>query len=186
MAKSWPKWENAITEYSVPASVVLDELDACGMTHFVTMPDYVQISVNHRLAEGYLPHVEVVNCSTEDEAVAIAFGLHIGGKVSWLSMQNQGLFACANALRSIGLEARVPMPILVGQWGRELSNLGGDPSQSSRLVVRKTEALCEAMDIPYFRLESPKDRGVIREAFDVGRSRNVATVVLVGAHTSWD
>ncbi|MHB8718139.1 MAG: thiamine pyrophosphate-binding protein [Candidatus Dormibacteria bacterium] len=168
------------------ASAVLDELAACGMTHFVTVPDYVQISINHRLAEGYLPSVQVVSCATEDEAVAIAFGLHIGGKVPWLSMQNQGLFACANALRSVGLEAGVPVPILVGQWGRELSNLGHSPTASKRLVVRKTEALCDAFEMPYFRLESAEDLPNIRRAFEVGREQRIASVVLVGSHTSWE
>lgn len=175
-----------LTKYSVGASAIIDELLECGMTHFVTMPDYVQISINHRLAEGYAPSVKVVNCATEDEAVAIAFGLHIGGKSPWLSVQNQGLFACANALRSVGLEAGVPLPILVGQWGRELANHGHKPSESTRLVVRKTEALCEALDVPYFRLESIADLGNIRKAHEVSRQRKTAAVVLIGAHTSWD
>lgn len=186
MPRTWPKWPSALTKFSVPASAILDALAETGMTHFVSVPDYVQISLNHRLAEGYLPSVRVVDCATEDETVAVAFGLHIGGKVPWLSMQNQGLFACANALRSVGIEAGIPIPILVGQWGRELSNLGHSPAESRRLVVRKTEALCEAMDIPYFRLEGRDDIGRIRQAFEVGRQRGVASVVLVGAHTSWE
>src|SRR5688500_20116475 len=86
-----------VTEHAGGAPAILAELAACGITDFVTMPDYVQIAVNHRLAEGYLPGVRVVNTATEDEAVAIALGLHIGGRVPYLSMQNQGAFACANA-----------------------------------------------------------------------------------------
>lgn len=175
-----------LTRFSVPASAILDELAACGLTHVVTMPDYVQISVNHRLEDGAIPGVDVVNCATEDEAVAIAFGLHVGGKVPWLSMQNQGVFACANALLSVGVNSRTPIPILVGQWGRELDNLGRDPRSSTRLVVRKTEDLLDALDIPHFRLESPDDLPVIRKAFDTAHDAELPAAVLIGAHTSWD
>lgn len=180
------KWTSGITGFSVPASLILDELAACRISHFVTMPDYVQISVNQRLAEGYLRSVEVVNCATEDEAVAIAFGLHIGGKAPYLSMQNQGLFACANALRSVGVNTRTPLPMLVGQWGRELSNLGRDPLQSARLEVRQIEPLLDALEIPHFRLESREDIPNIRRGFELSRKEKMPTVVLVGAHTSWD
>lgn len=179
-------WASGITAYSIPATAILDELAACGITHFVTMPDYVQISVNHHLAKGYLPDVEVVHCATEDEAVAIAFGLHIGGKVPYLSMQNQGVFACANALRSAGVNSKTPLPMLVGQWGRELNNLGQNPLDSTRLEVRQLEPLLDALRIPHFRLESRDDISAIQHAFHLSHERSEPAAVLVGAHTSWD
>lgn len=175
-----------ITAHSVPAPIVAAELSGCGITHFVTMPDYVQFPLNELVNAGGLAGVEVVNCATEDEAVAIAFGLHIGGKVPYLSMQNQGLFACANALRSIGRGARTPLPIMAGQWGRELTNLGRDPRESRSLEVSMVEPLLDALQIPRYRLESPADIAVIREAFDRAHADETATAVLVGAHMSWE
>lgn len=175
-----------VTAFSVPASGVVEQLAACGATHVVTMPDYVQIALNHRLAEGALPSVDVVNCATEDEAIAIAFGLHVGGKRPYLSMQNQGLFACANALLSLGVNSRTPLPILVGQWGRELDNLGKDPSQSRRAVVRHTEPLLDSMGIEHFRMERPSDLDVISRAFEQAHQTSAPVVVTVGAHMRWD
>lgn len=175
-----------IAQYSVSATAIVKELASCGITHFVTMPDYVQLSVNYNIALGGLPGVKVVNCATEDEAVSIAFGLHVGGCNPYLSMQNQGLFASANALRSAGRNAGTPIPILAGQWGREFKNLGRNPRDSERLEVRSTEPLLEALEIPYYRLESPKDVGVIRRAFDHAHAESTPVVVLVGAHTSWE
>ncbi len=175
-----------ITRYSVGATAICDELRACEITHFVTMPDYVQISVNQLLNEGYIRGLHVVNCATEDEAVAISLGLHIGGRVPFLSMQNQGAFACANSLLSVGVNARTPLPILVGQWGRELANLGNDPGASDRLVVRRTEPLLDALGVPFFRLESPADLPNIRLAFERAHAEELPVAVLVGAHTSWD
>ncbi len=174
-----------MTAHSVPASAVIAELTACDITHFVTMPDYVQISVNQSIAAGAMPGVDVVNCATEDEAVAIGMGLHVGGKRPYLSVQNQGLFAAANSLLSVGRNARTPLPILAGQWGRELANLGAEPGDSARLVVRRTEPFLDALQIPHLRLEGPDDVGVVREAFDRAHAEETPVVVLVGAHTSW-
>lgn len=175
-----------VTANSVAASAVLAQLRACEITHFVTMPDYVQISVNQAIAAGGLPGVGVVNCATEDEAVAIGLGLHVGGKRPYLSVQNQGLFAAANSLLSVGRNARTPLPILAGQWGREVSNLGSDPAASGRLVVRRTEPFLDSLEIPHFRLESHEDIAVIRSAFDRAHDEETPVVVLVGAHTSWE
>lgn len=175
-----------VTKYSVPASAVAAELAACKVTHFVTMPDYVQVALNHFLNDGRLPHIRVVNCTTEDEAVAIALGLHVGGARPILSMQNQGVFACANALLSAGVNAAIPIPILAGQWGRELENLGRDPGESSRLVVRRTEPLLDALQIPYFRVESPADVSNVGKAFRTSHELSRPCVALIGAHMSWD
>ena len=177
--------EMTTTKYSVKASAILDELAACGITDVVTVPDYVQASVHMALEAGYLPGVKVVNCATEDEAVAIALGLWIGGRTPMLIMQNQGVFACANALRSVGMNARTPIFMLVGQWGRELENLGQDPSLSKRRVVRGIEPLLTALEIPWYRLESPADIGVIRQAFKQAFGTETPAAVLVGAHTAY-
>jgi sulfopyruvate decarboxylase subunit alpha len=174
-----------ITRFSVPASALVGQLRACKVTHFVTMPDYVQIALNHHLVDGALRGVTIVNCSTEDEAVAISLGLHIGGAVPFLSMQNQGLFACANALLSVGVNASTPLPILAGQWGRELENLGHDPSESRRLVVRRTEPLLDALEIPHFRIESAEEVGNVRRAFETSHELGRPSVALIGAHVSW-
>ncbi len=150
------------------------------------MPDYVQISVNQLLGSRYIDGLRIVNCATEDEAIGISLGLHIGGAVSFLSMQNQGLFACANSLLSVGVNARTPLPIMAGQWGREVDNLGLDPKVSARLVVRRTEPLLDALQIPHYRLESPDDLPNIKTAFDHAHDAELPVVVLIGAHTSWD
>ena len=173
------------TEYSIRAKAILDELAACHITDIVTVPDYVQISVHMALEAGHLPDARVVNCATEDEAVAIAMGLWIGGRKPALMMQNQGVFASANALRSVGMNAGTPIFMLVGQWGREVANLGKDPSLSKRRAVYNTEPILKALEIPYFRLENPKDIGVIREAIAVAFEKETPAAVLVGAHTGW-
>lgn len=172
--------------YSVNATSILDELKACGVTHIVTVPDFVQFSVHKYLEEGYLPDVTIVSCSTEDEAIVIAAGLYIGGKVPVVIVQNQGLYACVNNLRGAGLDAHVPIFMMVGQFGREFSNLGKNPRQSSRRMVRLLEPLLDTLEVPYWRLEGPEDTPNIRKAFQAAFEKEWPTALLIGANTGWD
>ncbi|MCP5433144.1 MAG: thiamine pyrophosphate-binding protein [Alphaproteobacteria bacterium] len=173
------------TEYSVKASAILDELGRLGVTDIVTVPDYVMMSVHHKVEDGYLKGVRNINCATEDEVFCVCMGLWIGGRVPVALMQNQGLFAGSNALRSAGLHVGLPLLILAGQWGRELANLGKDPGGSARREVRMTEPLLDAMEVPRYRLEHPRDIGVIGEAFRRAQKESKPVCVLVGAHTAY-
>lgn len=75
---------------------------------------------------------------------------------------------------------------MVGQWGREVENFGKDPRDSKRREVRRTEPILDALEIPWFRMESPADVKVISEAWMKAESNSQPVAVLVGAHTSWD
>lgn len=85
-----------VSAYSVPASAILKQFKACGFTHLVTVPDYVQISVHMAIEAGGLKSIQNISCATEDEAIAIALGLWIGGQRPVVVMQNQGVYASAN------------------------------------------------------------------------------------------
>lgn len=173
------------TEYSVPASAFIAQLVDCGVTDIVTVPDYVQASVHMMVERGMVPGIRNVNCATEDEAVCIALGLWIGGRRPVLMIQNQGVYASANSLRSAGVSSQFPLVLLVGQWGRELANLGKDPSQSVRREVRRTEPLLDALEIEWLRVEHPDDIAKITKAFEISREQQKPVAVLIGAHTSW-
>lgn len=175
-----------VSDFSVNASAILDELNACGVTHIVTVPDYVQLSIHKYLEEDYLPDVSVIQCATEDEAIVIAAGLYIGGKSPVVLIQNQGLYACINNLRGMGLDASVPIFMMIGQFGREFSNLGKDSKRSSRRVVRLLEPLLDTLEVEYFRLEGPEDLGNIKKGFEFAFEKNWPTALLIGAHTAWD
>lgn len=172
-------------EYSVPAELILEEFRRCGVTDVVTVPDYVTLSVHKLLLAGYLKTVRVIECCSEDEAVAVSAGLSITGRSPVVIMQNQGFYASMNNIRSIGLEAHIPLVLIVGQWGREISNYGKNPKESRRLVVRGTERVLEACDIVYFRLETSRDVPVIGRAFEAAITYSGPVAVLVGTPTQW-
>lgn len=179
--------EDASARFHVPAAKVLDEVAACGLRHIFAVPDFVTLSVHSMLRAGYLPDTQTIECCSEDEAVTAAAGVWIGGAPpAAVMMQNQGLHACMNTLRACGLDASFPFMLMIGQFGREEANLGGDPSFSRRLVVRVTEPLLAAYDIPYFRLETTADLPVIGDAYRAACRRSGPSAVLFGWATAWD
>lgn len=155
-----------------------------GVTHIVSVPDYVQIALHQELerTEG----ITTVYTTHESEAVEVAAGLYIGGRSPLLVMQNQGLYNSLNAIRALAIDARLPIPMLVGQFGREFDNVGDDPAKSERPLVRNTERLLDALDIPHRRIESDADVHQMTDVLACSKDTDSAAVALVGAHIAWE
>ena len=170
--------------YAIRAPLILDALVACGIDAVTTVPDFVQFSVHDCLERATHP-IRYFRCCTEEQAITMAAGLHVGGLRPAVVMQNQGLYACVNALRAVGLDARIPLCLLVGQFGREFSNLGVDPRKSSRRMVRLLEPMLDALEVRYWRLESPDDLPNIARAIDWAHKNHAPAVLAVGAYTEW-
>lgn len=173
----------AVSDYSVPASAILERFKANGVTHATTVPDLVQLSLHTELEED--ADVQLIECAAENQALTTAFGLHVGGKTPVVVMQNQGLMNCLNTLRSVGLSAKTPMVISVGQFGREFANLGQPTDASSREVVNTIEPVLEGLGIPFERLETPEDIPAVDRCFAKAREAECPVVLLVGHYTAW-
>ena len=168
----------------VSASSLANQIRESAISHIVSVPDYVQISLHQELEAGPAP--KTIYTTSENEALEVAAGLHIGGMTPLAIMQNQGLYNSMNALRALGLDARLPLPLLVGQFGREFDNVGADPAHSERALVRNTERLIDALDLPCLRIENDADVANLGRAISLARERRCAVVALVGAHTTWE
>ncbi len=169
---------------SITASAAVSALQRAGIDHVITVPDWVQLSLHTRLQQG-VPGIRVLNACSENQCVTVAAGLTIGARKPLLMMQNQGLYNCINTLRAVCLDAHVPLVFLVGQFGREFSNIGADPRQSRRTMVRIMEPMLDAIGVPWMRLDSDADLGRIDEAYRLAQERRNAAVLLVGAPMSW-
>lgn len=169
---------------SVPATAIVERLDACGAHHIVTVPDFVQLSVHGLIDRS--PRFKVIRCSDENQAIHIAGGLQIGGNRTAVLIQNQGLLNCLNSLRAVGLDAGLPMLLMVGQFGREFANVGQDPAHSRRRVVNLVEPMLDALGIPHWRLDTPQDLPNIEKAAQASVSRQMPAAVLIGHYTAWN
>ena len=163
---------------SVTASAILQELKACGVTHAVTVPDTHQRTLLEAIRAD--ADVALITAATENEAVALAAGLWIGGREPVVIIQHAGLYACANYLRGIGLDGGVPLVLLVGLLGREPDR---EPRASRSSMVRLAQPLLEALDIPWRLLDGPGDIGVVRRAREEAQARGGAAAILVGRET---
>ena len=125
--------------------------------------------------------IKVLTCATEDEATAIAAGLHVGGEPVVLMIQHAGLYASINTLRGVAMDGRVPVFYMIGLLSREKDK---DPRESRHSMVRYAEPLLDTFGVPHARLEGPNDVHLIPEYYRLSRSRRGPAVVLVGLETS--
>jgi sulfopyruvate decarboxylase subunit alpha len=124
--------------------------------------------------------IRVLTCATEDEAVAIAAGLYVGGEPVALMIQHAGLYASVNTLRGVAIDGRVPMFYMIGLLGREKDK---DPRESRHSMVRYCEPLLDLFGVPHARLEGPDDVRLIPEYYRLARTRRGPAAVLVGLET---
>ncbi|MEJ8853579.1 thiamine pyrophosphate-binding protein [Variovorax robiniae] len=169
---------------SVPASACVAALRQCGVGHVVTVPDWVQLALHARLEAGE-EGFELLNTCNENQAVTVAAGLTLGGKRPVLVMQNQGLYNCVNTLRAICLDSRIPLVLMVGQFGREFDNFGQPATGSRRNMVRLIEPLLDTLGIPFHRLDSEADLPCLEKAYAQATETGGAVVVLVSAPLAW-
>ena len=172
------------SKHSVSAQAMVDAFKRCGIDYVTTVPDMVQIAL-HQLLDSGVSGLNVVHCTTEDQAIEVAGGLYAGGKNVAVIVQNQGLYAGINSLRALGLDSKVPLLFVIGQFGREFSNLGGNPRDSKRRVVFMLEPLLETLGVPYWRLEGPDDMGNVEAAWKASRERSGPAALIVGHFVGW-
>jgi sulfopyruvate decarboxylase TPP-binding subunit len=167
------------------ASALETALRRQGVTHVVTVPDFVQFALHDRLARPEVGIDTVYTC-TEDQALTVATGLHIGGATPVVLMQNQGFYKAMNTLRATAIDAGVPMVLLVGQFAREPENFGQPMSASRRSMVRFMEPVVEAFGLRHWTVDEDTDVAHMADAFAHARSAETAAVVLIGRHVTWN
>ncbi|WP_109478702.1 thiamine pyrophosphate-binding protein [Paraburkholderia sp. C35] len=171
-------------EQGIGASAFVTTLVRAEVSHFVTVPDFVQLALHQAVEQD--PHgLQLVRTCNEDQAVCVAAGLTIAGKRPLVVIQNQGLYACVNTVRAVALDARVPTVMLIGQFGRETSNFDKPATQSTRRVVSLLEPLLDTLCVPSWRLESQDDLANVQQAFEVAMSRRGPAALIVGRPIAW-
>jgi sulfopyruvate decarboxylase subunit alpha len=168
----------------VTGESIADSLEGVGVSHIVTVPDWVQLPL-HRAFEERKDRVRTINCCTEHEAFMVAGGLYCGGKKSAIVIQNQGLYAGLNALRGIGLDAKLPLVMLIGQFGREQENRGSDTKGSRRRIVRMLDPLLDLLEIPYWYIDSNEDIGNIKKAYETAEAKMTPVAIVFNRNMQW-
>src|SRR5437660_6466796 len=87
-------------------------LKGCGVTHAVWIPDTELGAWEAALASD--PDLRLIRVCREGEAIAVAAGLHLGGRRPIVLMQCTGLFEAGDALRNFIHDLRLPLFLVVG------------------------------------------------------------------------
>jgi sulfopyruvate decarboxylase TPP-binding subunit len=162
----------------IPAQLLLDQINTCGVTHVLTVPDTHQKTLLALLAKAHGPRLLTV--CTEDEAMGINLGLYAGGQRPMLLIQNNGLYASLNALKALSLDVQVPLFMLIGEFARDASL----PSSENRLrAVHRLAPTLDTWGVPHYALEGPGDAGQVAQAYRQAQDRRGPVAAIVGAPT---
>lgn len=170
--------------FNVAASRFLAALQNCNIEMIVTVPDWMQLAL-HQSLDAPDSGIEQVMCCNEDQVIAVTAGLHLAGRRSMAMIQNQGFYACINTVRAIGLDAGLPLVMLVGQFGREESNFGQPTTQSTRNTVRLLEPVMTTLGVKFWNIESEADLGAVEEAVGYAHQHGCPVALNVGAPVAW-
>lgn len=162
----------AVSDGTLRASSVIDELRRCGVTHVIWLPDSETEFMYQALRESELALVPVCR---EGESIAIAAGLIMGGKRPAILIQSTGLFESGDSVRGIALDLRLPLLMMIGYRG--YAGRGGTPADSA---ARYLEPILQAWGIPFFIVESDATCRLISEAFQQAQATSHPVAVLIG------
>ncbi len=161
---------------------VRDKLKENGVSLAFTVPDWIQIGLYQAIESDPENAIRQVPVCTEDEAITAAVGAHVGGRRTAVIIQNQGLYAGVNALRAIGLDAQMPLVLLIGQFGREIANYTPNPADSGRRVVRILEPILDALEVPHWRIDRASDLSAIDAAFQTAHDNSKPAAIVFGSN----
>lgn len=172
-------------DHSIGATAYLTALQQASVTHFITVPDLIQVALHQAMERGD-SDMRLVRTCNEDQAVCVAAGLTIAGQRPVVVVQNQGFYACVNTIRAVALDAQIPTVLMIGQFGREHDNFGKPATSSRRRVVNLLEPLLNALGIPFWCLESNSDVAeAVPAAFDAAHTRRGPAALIVGRPVAW-
>lgn len=161
----------AVHETRLKAERVLDELKKCGVTHLVWLAD----TKTRFICEALMSQKEItlVPFCREGEGVAIAAGLVIGGKKPVVLYQNTGLYEAGDSIRTVALELRLPLLMIISYlgWRRD------SPITDSAGIF--LEPTLNAWGIKYYLVQSDEDVEKISIGDKQARETNRPVAILI-------
>lgn len=155
------------------ASVMVDALERCGVTHLVWLPDTESGHLYQTLADH--PRLTLVPVAREGETFAVALGLRVGGKTPVVCIQSTGLFESGDSVRGLWLDLKMPVMALIGYRGYK----GGAPSDDSAATY--LEPILQAWGVPFVVVQTDDEvREAVPRMFELAQSRPGPTAVLIG------
>ena len=161
-----------MTDDALTARRVLDEIEKCGITHIVWLPESETKFMYDAMAQRDITLVPVCR---EGEAIAIAMGLILGGKKPAVLHQNTGFFESGDSIRGLALELGLPVLLLIGYRGWQRNA----PVTDTAAIY--LEPILDAWGIKHYLIETDRDVEKISAAYNESQSTSKPVAVLIGS-----
>ena len=155
------------------AEGVLKEIKKCGFTHLVFLTDTKVRFIHEALLKE--KDITPVPFCREGEGIAIAAGLVIGGKKPVLLFQNTGLYESGDSIRTVALELRLPMLMIISYLGWK-----HDAPMTDTAGIY-LEPVLDAWGIRHYLVETDGDVGRISKAWEESQQTSRPVAVLIGS-----
>lgn len=145
----------------------------CGITHVVWIPDSEIGTWEDALAGD--SGLQLVRVCREGEAIAVAAGLHLGGKRPIILIQCTGLFEAGDALRNFVHDLKLPLFFVIGvrSYYAHQRKATGDNCPIF------TEPILRAWEIPYLLLDRDNTADDLAALYHQAQSENRAGAALL-------
>jgi sulfopyruvate decarboxylase TPP-binding subunit len=130
---------------------IVGVLKACGVTHVVWIPDTELGRWDAALQAD--PDLRLIRVCREGEAVAVAAGLHLGGKRPMVMIQCTGLFEAGDSLRNFVHDLKLPLFFLIGVRSYRAMQKGATADTCPVF----TQPILDAWRLPYQFLDPAQD-----------------------------
>lgn len=152
---------------------VVAALQDCGVSHVVWIPD--SDIGQWEPALNAAPHLQLIRVCREGEAIAVAAGLHLGGKQPIVLIQCTGFFEAGDTLRNIVHDLRLPLFLIIGVRSYH-AHQQGISTDSCPLF---TEPIVRAWQIPYVLLDRTHTAADLAAAYRQAQAKGQAFAVLL-------
>ena len=126
--------------------IIIDSLKLSDTSLIAYVPDISIDRVTSKIDED--PYFHLVSCTREEEAVGIAVGAYATGRNSAVFLQSSGFGNSINAIASLCIPARTPIPIFM--------NMRGGPGEFNIAQVpmgRATRPILDQLGLVHFTLD---------------------------------
>ena len=154
----------------IDSDVFVQALQDLGVNFFTGVPDSILggIIAELMIRRVYVPAVR------EYEAVGIAAGAYMGGRVPAVLMQNSGLGTCLNTLMSLNLIYRQPCLLIVSWPGQ-----GGNDAPEHLVMGEVMPQLLETVRIPHRTLTEKTFAEDLRWVVETLMKRQIPVVLIL-------
>lgn len=140
--------------------IVIQSLKDHEVNIIAYVPDVVTWRILSKLEND--PYFRVVPAAREEEAMGIIAGAYAAKKRGAVFMQSSGLGNCINALGSICIPWRIPLPFFISMRGES-----GEFNPAQMPMGRAVRPILEALGLQYFTLNQGEGlEKVVMEAMD--------------------